>query len=427
MYLLKIAFRSLLFRKRQYVSLFLVCVFGVAISLFSIFLINGMLISLSSKAKIYYGGDLQFLRGDTQLNYWEVEKEIESIKDIFPEAIAITPRYDLDAKTSAFYYEGVGVRQRVIKGVDFVRESELFSKFNYLEGDASEIDGTNGVLLSEPIAQMLTVKCGDVITFMLYDCHGYLNTVELVVKGIFRDSSLFGMYTSYLDIKTLRKAFGYEKFDYANRIAISFKDGELTNRKILSYYEALKEKFNMFQMVRDKRTFYNSIYSTKEPTYALIPLSANLQDVQILIDAMKGISSFVIVMLVVIIVAGIGSTYRVLVMKRINEIGIYMAIGTKRKDVYLMLLFESIFLLIFGCFCGFILSQILSLIASNMSFSFIPAFDIFLVNGYLKPVFDLFYSCNLIFVILVFTLIAVTFAVKKSVNVTPIEALSVTE
>lgn len=433
MYLIKLAFRSLFYRKRQYASLFLVCVFGVAFSLFSIYLMNGMLHSLSSKAKIYYGGDLQWLRGDTAGSYWEVGKEIDAIRGFFPSDAIISPRFDLDAATSAFYYEGVGVRQRVIKGVDFVNEKDLFAKFNFVSEDdgkafdVSSIDGTNGVLLSERIAQMLTVKNGDVITFMLYDCHGYLNTVELTVMGVFRDSSLFGMYTSYMDINMLRKAFGYADSDFANRIAISFTDRDLESAEIKLYEDSLAEKFNLFKVTDDKRVFYDAMPTMSEPTYALVPLAANLKDVEILIEAMKIICSFIIVMLVIIIIVGISSTYRVLVMKRINEIGIYMAIGTKKWQIYASLLFETMFLLFFGCAFGFLLSEILCFVSSFLSFSFVPAFDIFLVNGYLKPILSVSSTCNLIFVILLFSLLAVGWAVHKSVNVMPVKALATTE
>ena len=60
---LKMSLRSIFYRRKQYVSIFLVCLFGIGISIFSIFLIDGMLSALESKARIYYGGDYQFLGG----------------------------------------------------------------------------------------------------------------------------------------------------------------------------------------------------------------------------------------------------------------------------------------------------------------------------------------------------------------------------
>ena len=53
-----LGFRSLIYRKKQYISLFLICFFGTAISLFSLFMSRGMLDSLNEKALVYYGGDL---------------------------------------------------------------------------------------------------------------------------------------------------------------------------------------------------------------------------------------------------------------------------------------------------------------------------------------------------------------------------------
>ena len=51
MYSIKIALRSLLYRKTQYISLFLVCMFGVVISLGAISVSTGMINSMTEKAK----------------------------------------------------------------------------------------------------------------------------------------------------------------------------------------------------------------------------------------------------------------------------------------------------------------------------------------------------------------------------------------
>ena len=67
----KLSVRSLLLRWRQYISLFLVCAVGTGVSLFSFFLINGMLASLSMKAEIYYGGNYQFLGGRNSLEIYD--------------------------------------------------------------------------------------------------------------------------------------------------------------------------------------------------------------------------------------------------------------------------------------------------------------------------------------------------------------------
>jgi ABC-type antimicrobial peptide transport system permease subunit len=290
--------------------------------------------------------------------------------------------------------------------------------------------GTNGVLLSEPIAKMLEVHSGDEITFMLRNSKKQINTISLIVKGIFRDSSLFGMYTSYMDREVLSKAYGFPKGS-CNRVCILLPNGSPSEKEIQAYQAALSEKFKMYPLVEDKQTYYNDcIYAHNfegEQPYALIKLSANLQEIQIIIDAMKAIVAFVIVMLLIIIVTGVSSTFRVIAMKRIYEIGIYKAIGMKRMKIYGMLLTETLLLIVGGCIAGFLFSCLITGVIGLFNFSFIPAFDIFLTNGVLKARISLLYFVVVSGIVIVTTTLAVLFAIRKSVRITPCEALAVTE
>ncbi len=421
-----LAFKSLVYRRKQYLSLMLVCLFGVGVSLFCLFLVDGMLDALQYKAKIYYGGDLQFIGESVGLDIADPDKIIEELREVFPENTVIAKRYDFDAAYAAFYFEGTGVRQRVIKGIDFDVEKQLFSNWNFSSGGIDDIAGTNGVLLSEPIARMLEAKVGDEITFMVRNTRNQINTHTLILKGIFKDSSLFGMYTSYMDSTLLKQVYGYPD-QYCNRICIFFPDVSPSEEQIQGYQAALEQKFKMYPLTDDKQKFYNDRFSLEMPTYALIKLSANLQEVKILIDAMKLIAAFVIIMLVIIIVAGVSSTFRVIVIKRINEIGIYKAIGMKRPKIMGMLLCETGVLVFAGCIAGFLFSLVLCRFASFFNLSFIPAFDIFLTNGVLKSKISFMYFVYVSAAVIVTTAVSVLFAIRKSVKISPCEALATTE
>ena len=123
-----LGFRSLIYRKKQYISLFLICFFGTAISLFSLFMSRGMLDSLNEKALVYYGGDLVVMSNNHSDRFIPDHKNmIEKLKKIMPSDAVITERYDFSAGTNvSLYYEGEEVLQRVIKAVDFEKESYLF-------------------------------------------------------------------------------------------------------------------------------------------------------------------------------------------------------------------------------------------------------------------------------------------------------------
>lgn len=425
MNILKMGFRSVLYRKKQYLSLFGVCIVGVGFSLFILFLVAGMLDALESKAKNYYGGDLNFIGGTWSLSIDNIEDVITDLQSCFPEGTVITPRFDFDAEYSSFYFEGVEVRQRVIKGCDFEREKALFSNLNYVEGNADNMADSTGVLLSMPIAQKLGVHVNDSITFLLKTSRGYTNTVTLQVQGIFKDSSLFGMYTSYMDINTLRSAYDVPAH-WGNRICITLPNDKKDSFDIADAQSKLEEKFTMFPLVEDKQQFYDKL-GFSEPTYALIALYANLEDLKIILDAMNLITVFIIVILLIIVIVGISTTYRVIVMKRINEIGIYKAIGMQKRRIYAVLLSEICVLLAIGFCGGVFLSFLLSWFVRLFNLSFVPAFDIFLVNGVLLTIPSLKVMLAIGLILFVTTLIAVLFSIRKSVSVTPVVALGTTE
>lgn len=430
MYQIKLGLRSLLYRKSQYVSLFLVCAVGVAISLAAIFVSNGMIKAMTSKAEVYYGGDLVFMAASEEggVEYLDWAKYVPVLEKVFGEDAVISPRMDFDARHSAFYFEGSEALQKTIKGIDFDKEARLFDKLYFVEGGIGGMDGSNGLLISKPIADMFGCHVGDAITFMLEQDDHTKNTLDVVVKGIFQDSSVFGMYTSYMDFDFLKTAYARKTYKTdANRITINFPKKNLNLKLLQKYQSELEKIYNMHPLVDDKDDFLDNKDDYKEITYAIIPLEANLTDVKILQKAMGAIVSFIIVMLTIIIIAGIGSTYRVLIMKRINEIGIYMAIGMKKRSITAALLFESLVLLLFGCVAGLLLSGVICGVLSLPSFSFIPAFDMFLVKGNLVPSFDVLKSVTVVVAVIAVTLLAVLYSTYKSIKILPVQALATTE
>ena len=430
MYQIKIGIRSLFYRKNQYVSLLLVCAVGVAISLASIFVSRGMIKAMTDKASVYYGGDLVFMAASEAegIEYLDYAKYIPELEKVFGKNAVVSPRMDFDARHCAYYFEGTEALQKTIKGIDFDKEASLFDKLYFIEGGIGEMKGSNGVLISKPISELLNVHAGDSITFMVETDDYEKNTLDVVVKGIFQDSSAFGMYTSYMDFEYLKAAYARPTYKTdANRIVINFPKKDISKRELQKYQSELEKIYNMHPLVDDKDDFIDNDDEYKEITYAIIPLEANLTDVKIMQKAMDAVVSFIIFMLTVIIIAGIGSTYRILIMKRINEIGIYMSIGMKKADIIKTLIFESFVLLFFGCAAGIFLSGVICAVMSIFSFSFIPAFDMFLVKGNLSPSLDVLKSVAVIMAVIIITLLAVLYSTCKSIKILPVQALATTE
>lgn len=431
MYQTKIALRSLLYRKTQYVSLFLVCMFGVAVSLAAIAVSTGMISSLNQKAKIYYGGDFVMMSAKigAWLDIYNYEENLEKVKAVLPKNAVVSPRIELDGRRGSFYFEGVQALQQTFKGIEIENEKYLLSSFTFTEGGIQNVldspEQKNWVFISRPIAEMLGAHAGDEITLQLETHDNIQNTVQVEIKGIFQDSSVFGMYTSYFDFDFLKTAYNRPK-NYANRICVNFPFDRIREKKLHEFYDSFSKVFNMYDWVDDKDDFIDADEFETE-TWALIPLSANLNDVEIMQLAMDAIITFIVVILTIIIIAGIGSTYRVLIMKRINEIGIYMAVGMKKRSIISTLLFESLLLLLAGCAGGIILTFLGCSFISIFDFSFIPSFDMFLEKGNLCPRVDVLKSVAVIVSVICATLLAVLYSTSKSIKIMPVEALAVTE
>ena len=426
---LKLSFRSVLYRYRQYLFLFFICFLGTALSLFLVFISKGMLKSLSDKARIYYGGDLVFMRAPAASRDQSIPdsgKYLLQLKKIFPSDAVISERFDFNARELAsLYFEGQEAKLNVIKGIDFSVEKSLFTKLNFLAGNSDISKASNGALVSSAVCRQLGLSYGDEFTLYLRTKSGYINTVNLQVSGIFEDSSVFGMYTMYMDSAFLKEAF-QEKESWSNRICIDFPQRKkIKASEIEGWNEELKKEYNMFRIVKDKQEFYKGM-PYKKTTYALIPLKANLNEVSILEKAMKAVISVIIFIIVLIIVIGIASTYKVLVMKRINEIGIFMALGMKKADIIKSLLWESFLILFSASIMGVIFSLLLSSAASCFNLTFIPAFDIFLEGGSLKALGSFTMTIVLLFVIIFNTLLVVFFSVRKCLSILPVNALNAT-
>lgn len=427
MFYFNIAVKSIFERRRQYKSLFAVCAVGVCIMLSAIMITDGMVASMNEKARQYYGGDLQLLGGKSLSNpEEEADRAIEVLRESLDDkSVVISKRYNHDARNEIYYFEGASVRQRVIFGIDFETEKQLFDKFTFIEGSYKGKDYEDIVLLSEPIAKKLGCHAGDSVTLYVVTGDGYTNTIEVVVAGIFQDSSVFGMYTSYMNYSALMKALAFDKV-MVNRISLYYPKGMPSLFARNKLQKNLESKLNMYPLGMDKDVFYDDYLKNGVEKYAIISLEANVSNLKLLVQALQLILAAIVVMLVIIISVGISSTYRVIVIKRNVESGTLRALGMKPSGIMRLFITEAFMLLVTGCLTGFISSLIIVKIASIFNLSFISGFDLFLTAGCLAPCINGIKILGFLAVIIVTTLVSVLFTLRKLVHVSPVGAITAT-
>lgn len=428
MHLSSISLRSLKYEHKRYTLLFIAATLGIALALTVIGLLSGMMNSLHNKARIYYGGDVMLFHNNGGVFGWKnFENTLLLTDKICKENDLIcSPRLDFDNSGTFFIFEGTSIQQRKIKGVDFAREESLLNTLTFTEGSPKNIANTNGVLISQAVASNLNVRVGDNITILLKTTQNYTNTSTLVVKGIFHDTSLFGASIAYIDIDYLREIQNIP-LEFCHTIGLYDLDNNFNKREIEKLQKEFSQYYQMFKIVDDKSDYINCMSTTAMDKYALISLDANLQDINFLISAMHLIIYMIITVLVIIIAIGIGSTYKVIVVKRTNEIGMYMALGMTSIRIIGLFLMEVFYLLL----ASFITAIFVCLLFSNLiklfDFSVIPSFDIFLTNGLLLVQPTILQFITIFGIVLVTTLVLVYFTIKKYIDINPVDALNVAE
>jgi len=425
-FFLTYAWKSLVQRRRQYISLFSVCTLSVCviISLLSIF--DGMLNALNAKSIQFYGGELQVICG----NRWLIEYS-DSKKNIIEESLQemnikgdVFKRFDLDGSNSQLYFEGANTFCRILKGVDFAAEKKLFENCTFTEGDAINASG-DCILISKPVAEKLGCHAGDFITLMMKTLNGYTNTRKYVVKGIFQDSSLFGMYTSYIDIDSLRDISEYPE-DFVNRLSIYNPNYRFSRKDINKLQGLLSKNLNMAPIPKQKEVIGDESSNFNEALYALITLDANRPEVVMMSNALQLILYLMIVPLVLIVAIGIGCSYRVVILKRIVETSTFRALGLKSGGIERLFFTEVFLILLVGFVLGTGLSFAVTSIIGQFNFSFIPAFDLFLIGGRIKADYSFWKTVFILVIISVSTLICVFVTLRNIIHLSPAKAFATT-
>lgn len=426
---LNFAVKSLLNRARQYRSLFAVSAIGVCIMISVLMITDGMLDSMTEKMRQYYGGDFMILGGekyyDEKYSGYPLEKlqeMIVALKEILSKDTQISARLSKTNGDKSFFFEGIGVKQRTLQGVNFEDERALFQKFTFVEGNADARADGDGAVISLPVAQKLGVHVGDEVV-LFFEEDNLKNTVSLVVTGIFQDSSVFGMYTSYIDYKALIKLLSIN-VNLTDKICVYYPRGLPSSGEIRRVQSELEKRFDMFPLSYNKEDWRNFDRNDDDIIYALIPLEANISDLRKLSSALHAIVALIVAMLVLIISVGISSTFRVIVMKRAVESGTFRALGMKPAGLMLLYFTEVFVLLVSGCAIGFALSLVVTKIISGFNLSFVVGFDLFLMGGHLAPSLYIGKVFFLLAVIFVTTLGAVLFTLRKLIHISPVGALS---
>jgi len=425
MSLARMAFRNVARQRRRYRLLGAALAFCFFVIASVVAVLGAMSDNVGEKARIYYGGDFVVkgvMKGPLVID--DPAGVAAALREAVGPGPIISERVTHRDADSSLFFAGEGIRQRILSGVDFEAELELFSRFNYVEGGPEVMAGGNGILVSEPTAKLLGARVGDDILLLLDTVKGQRNTASLVLRGIFRDSSLFGYYTAYLDIGFLRRAIGMAE-GRCSEIGVFYRDARPEAGTAERIHARLSRDYATFPLVKDGQEIWDRAAreSWKGVRLAVLPLASNLEQVEQVLEAVRLAAAVLVGILLGVIVMGVTNTYRAIVFDRTREIGTMRALGMQRAAVAGVFLLEALLLATASSTLGLGAAWAFTRVLALADFSFVPAFDIFLRDGRVAAALSPSLAAAVFGLVCSTALLAASGSARRAASVEPAESL----
>ena len=362
--ILQIAYRNFTRNSRRFFLLAL----AICAGFFFVCTVQGLVAGLSSQINLrgarYYGGNVIInWGGDTGVDTAEKDRFIlDAIRrsGVHPAAISHRTHLGVDG---VVFFNGESVTMRRVIGMDWGTEGPMIARLQFVAGDPSGMSDPRGVLISEVTARRLAARVGDQVILQVNREGGAVNTVPLWVKAIFREVSIFGFYTVYMDRAVLDQALGFDPA-YSATVGVYLDDSRAADRAAARIGAQLAGRFSAS------------------------PVLSLMTEIRTLLEALTLVSYAILLLLAVVIAVGILNLYRVIIYERTREIGTMRAIGMQRPQVRNLILVEAFLLAVSGIAAGICLSYLGLTAISAIPLSGSAGLDIFLDRGHLSWVIN---------------------------------------
>lgn len=388
----------------------------------------GALETIKAKSALYFSGHVNIIGvvNSATGNLTQAEEVVKNIMKQNLPARTVSKRTVYYGTATRLFFGGnfIGINRPI--GIDFEAEKNEISRLPFVSGDIDGMsgeNGKNGIIISSATARVLGARLGDDIILYLVTGTGQYNTANMIVKGIFEETSIFG-YSAYLRREDLNKLM-QKPPEFASEVAIFAKEGVNYFNLSKKIRLALSKEFSVFRFI-ETRADYSDVVGTGEidvETLAVMSIDSQLDQIKNLLDAFLVGTYFILVVFLLIVMGGILNTYKVLVYERISEIGTMRAIGMQSQDVKKLFLYEAATLSVIASAIGFIVGLVTLKLIGLFNFGNIAVARMFTEGGYLQ----FFVDIPLVLLNFCFMIAAVVLAAygpaRKAALMPPVEAL----
>jgi len=399
--LIQVAFRNFTRNSRRFLLLGLAICAGYFFVCSVQSLVSGLSMQINIRGARYYGGHVIVSRGNDPADAATLAAQDRAITDAIHrsgvKSAATSHRYYYGAEGVVFF-NGESVPMRRVIGMDWKTEGRMISGLQIISGNAADMSDPQGAMISEVTARRLGARVGDEVTLQVNRGGGAVNTTSFWVKAIFREVSIFGYYTLYVDRSALNLAMGLDPSYFAT-VGVYLDDYRSADRAAAAINRELGGAFSATTVV----TF--------------------MTEIRTLLRALSTVSYGVLALLAVVVAVGILNLYRVIIYERTREIGTMRAIGIQRPQVTTLILLEAAMLAICGIAGGVAATFLILTALSLVPLSGSAGLDIFLDRGHLSWVMNAdIVAADALLIVLV-TLAGAFGPARAARNVEPVVAM----
>ncbi len=387
-YLIFTAMRNFFRNKKRYRVLLMALVVITAVLTIVLGVVLGMRTALYEKASRYFAGNIVVM-GYSGKSFSLIENPEEVVQSILHLETRGIPVLGFSRRSTYYdfnnielFFSGYYIKQRRMVGVEWDLERPFLNGFNFIEGSVPLAGDENSVLISSTTADQLQIAVGDELIVSIRSDRGRTNTAGLIVRGVFSESSFFG-YQTYVHRYTLNR-LREAPLDRVNEIGVYLRNPlsieaeaamqlTLELEKVLPVFSVMETRKEYAEQARKKRDNLE---------YGVVSVSAQLEEIRDLIQAITIITGVVIIIFLGIVMVGVGNTFTMIVWERTREIGTLRALGMQRIRIIFSFLIESVFLGFTGVILGMLLGiGVLEIIRNFASFPPNMVSTLFLTQG----------------------------------------------
>jgi putative ABC transport system permease protein len=326
------AWRNLWRNKARSLVIIAAFVIGIFAGVFILAFLNGM---INSRIEAVISTELShiqlhkpgFTDNDQFSLRFTVNDSLSGELSKTPHVLAFSKRIIINSMIASAE-TGTGVK---ITGIDPLLERKVTSLFSKVtEGEYPGEKGRNPVLISEKLAQKLKVRLHGKIILTVQDENRNITGGAFRIVGIYRtDNQIFDEGNIFVRNDDLAALTGIPSNE-AHEVAILIDNNENTQ-------EVTKTLSDLFPQLEVKNWLQLS------------------PDAGALVGALNQYTYIFTIIILIALCFGMVNTMLMVIMERVRELGMLMAIGMNRMRVFSMILFETLLLSIIGGLAGIII------------------------------------------------------------------------